>query len=172
MSKWKFGVAAIAGAVLGMLAVSFASAGEGVQKASSGRFLQAAFYPEYLIFMKGLDPSRTDTAWVDKPTMAVLDILDGPEAGKSVVVELNPSTDSSPNPQWCRTEGGENFTGRGITCLAGDSGTEQLRYRVTAQYADQLPQQFSDRDVVEYPNLPGRRAQETLGAFELHIIVD
>ena len=172
MSRWRFGVAAIAGAVLGMLAVSGASAGEGVQKASSGRFLQAAFYPEYLIFMKGLDPSRTDTAWVDKPTMAVLDILDGPEAGKSVVVELNPSTDSSPNPQWCRTEGGENFTGRGITCLAGDPGTEQLRYRVTAQYADQLPQQFSDRDVVEYPNLPGRRAQETLGAFELHFIVD
>ena len=172
MLKWRFGVAAITGAVLGMLVVSGASAGEGVQKASSGRFLQAAFYPEYLIFMKGLDPSQTDTAWVDKPTMAVLDILDGPEAGKSVVVEINPSTDSSPNPQWCRTEGGENFTGRGITCLAGDSGTEQLRYRVTAQYADQLPQQFSDRDVVEYPNLPGRRAQETLGAFELHYIVD
>ncbi len=172
MSKWSFGVVAIAGAVLGMLAVSGACAGEGVQKASSGRFLQAAFYPEYLIFMKGLDPSQTDTAWVKKPTMAMLDILDGPEAGKSVVVEINPSTDSSPNPQWCRTEGGENFTGRGITCLAGDPGTEQLRYRVRAQYADQLPEQFSDRDVVEYPNLPGRREKETLGAFELHVIVE
>lgn len=172
MAKWRIGVAAIAGAVLGTLVVASANAGETVQKASSGRFLQAAFYPDYLIFMKGLDPSQTETAWVKKPVMAVLDILDGPEAGKSVIVELNPSTESSPNPQWCRTEGGENFTGRGITCLAGDPGTEQLRYRVRAQYADQLPQHFSDRDVVEYPNLPGRREQETLGAFELHFIVE
>ena len=62
MAKWSFGVVAIAGAIVGMLVVATANAGETVQKASSGRFLQAAFYPDYLIFLKGLDPSQTETA--------------------------------------------------------------------------------------------------------------
>lgn len=172
MTQFRRRFTAITTAILAMGLASAVTAGEMVQKPTSGRFLQAAFYPDYLIFMKGLDPAETKTAWVEKPLMAILDILEGPEAGKSVIVEINASTDSSPNPQWCRTEGGEQFTGRGITCLAGDPGTEQLRYRVRVHYADALPAQFSDRDVVEYPNLPGRREKESLGAFELHIITE
>lgn len=169
--RW-FYMVVVLGALSGLTALPAAAGDILTQKATSGRFLAGGFYPDYVLFLKGLDPSTIKTEWVDKPYLAVIDVLEGPEAGKSAVMELVPNSKASPNPQWCRTEGGQKFKGQGITCLAGDPGREQLRYRVRALYADDLPAAFSGRDVVEYPNLPGRREGEVLGAFELHILLD
>jgi len=140
-------------------------------KATSGQFLLAGFYPSYFVFLKGLDPATTKTEWVDKPYRAVLDITEGPEKGQSVVVELVPTTAASPNPQWCSTEGGDKFSGGGLTCLPGSTAKDQLRFRVRALYAGGLPAAFSGRKVAEYPNLPGRRENEVLGPFDMHILM-
>ena len=169
MSPKRIALAAILGAVIGLAQIPASSAEVVTYKATGGRFLLAGFYPSYVLFLLGLD-ANTKTAWVDKKYWGVIDLKDGPEAGKSVVVELEPTSANSPNPQWCRTEGGANFAGRGITCLAGDPGTEQLRFRVRAWGKAELPAAFAGRDVVEYPNLPGRRESEVLGAFEFHVL--
>jgi hypothetical protein len=50
---------------------------------------------------------------------------------------------ASPNPQWCSTEGGEKFTGGGLTCVPGSAAKDQLRFRVRALYADGLPAALS-----------------------------
>ena len=140
-------------------------------KATSGQFLLAGFYPSYFVFLKGLDPATTKTEWVDKPYRAVLDITEGPEKGQSVAVELVPTTAASPNPQWCSTQGGDKFGGGGLTCLPGSTAKDQLRFRVRALYAGGLPAAFSGRKVAEYPNLPGRRENEVLGPFDMHILM-
>ena len=52
---------------------------------------------------------------------------------------------------------------------------EQLRFKVTAKYADSaahLPAEFRDRTWAEYPDMPGRRESEVLGPFDLHIVLD
>jgi hypothetical protein len=164
-----------AAALGGVLAAVMALAADGAEimtlKASSGRFLLAGFYPSYVVFLKGLDPATTKTEWVDKPYKAVIDIMSGPEKGQSVVVELVPTTQASPNPQWCNTEGGEKFTGGGLTCLPDSIAKDQLRFRVRALYADALPPEFAGRKVAEHPNLPGRRENEVLGPFEMNILI-
>jgi len=139
-------------------------------KATSGRLLHAGLYPSYFVFLKGLDPA-TKTAWIDKPHKAVLDIEDGPEKGQSVVIDLVPTTAASPNPEWCDTEGGEKFSGGGVTCRPDSTSKEQLRFRVRVLRADDLPRIFASRTVAEYPNLPGRRENETLGPFEMRILL-
>jgi hypothetical protein len=96
-------------------------------KASSGRLLHAGLYPAYFVFLKGLDPA-TKSEWVDKPYRAILDIEAGPEKGQSVVIDLVPTTQASPNPEWCDTEGGEKFSGGGVTCRPGSPAKEQLRF--------------------------------------------
>ena len=144
-------------------------------KAVEGRF-KVTFYPDYFLFLKGLDPSTIKTKWVDKEYYAVLDMHAGPEAGKSVIVTLKTTTDRSPQPEWCKTEGGENFSGLGITCLTGaESFTDQLRFKVTAKYADsaaKLPTHLQDRVWAEYPEMPGRREFEMLGPFDMHIVLE
>ena len=144
-------------------------------KAVEGRF-KVTFYPDYFLFLKGLDPSTIKTKWVDKEYYAVLDMHAGPEAGKSVIVTLKTTTDRSPQPEWCKTEGGDTFEGLGITCLKAPADfTEQLRFKVTAKYADSaasLPAELRDRTWVEYPDMPGRRESEVLGPFDLHIVLD
>jgi hypothetical protein len=171
MRSWRSS-AALLGLVLGLNAASANAAEVLTLKAASGRFLLAGFYPSYMVFLNGLDPAmKIDTAWVDKPYKAVLDIKEGPEKGQSVVLELVPSTAASPNPQWCATEGGEKFTGGGLTCLPGSTAKDQLRFRVRALYADALPAAFAGRKVAEHPNLPGRRENEVLGPFEMHILL-
>ena len=144
-------------------------------KATEGRF-KVTFYPDYFLFLKGLDPSTIETKWVDKEYYAVLDIHEGPEAGQSVIFTLKTTTDRSPQPEWCKTEGGENFQGLGITCLRAPSDfMEQLRFKVTAKYADSaahLPADLQDRTWAEYPDMPGRRESEILGPFDLHIVLD
>ena len=162
---------AMTGLLVGVVALA-ANAAETLDlKATSGRFLLAGFYPSYIVFLKGVDPATIETNWVDKPYKAVLDIKDGPEKGQSAVVELVPSTEASPNPQWCQTEGGEKFTGGGLTCLPGSTAKDQLRFRVRVLYADALPAAFAGRKVAEHPNLPGRRENEVLGPFEMHILL-
>ena len=144
-------------------------------KATEGRF-KVTFYPDYFLFLKGLDPSTIETKWVDKEYYAVLDVHAGPEAGQSVIFTLKMTTDRSPQPEWCKTEGGENFQGLGITCLrAPYDFTEQLRFKVTAKYAHSaahLPAELQDRTWAEYPDMPGRREAEVLGSFDLHIVLD
>lgn len=159
------------GLLAGLLAVPADAAEVLTLKATSGRFLLAGFYPAYIVFLKGLDPATTKTDWVDKPYRAVLDISEGPEKGQSVALELVPTTPASPNPQWCNTEGGEKFTGGGLTCLPGSTAKDQLRFRVRALYADGLPAVFTGRKVAEYPSLPGRRENEVLGGLEMHILI-
>jgi hypothetical protein len=159
------------GLLAGLLAMSAAAADILSLQATSGRLLLAGFYPAYIVFLKGLDPATIKTEWVDMPYKAVLDIKEGPEKGLSVAVELVPTTAASPNPQWCSTEGGEKFTGGGLTCVPGSAAKDQLRFRVRALYANGLPAAFSGRKVAEYPNLPGRRENEVLGPFELHILM-
>ena len=159
------------GILVGLLAISADAAEILTLHATSGQFLLAGFYPSYVVFLKGLDSATTKTEWVDKPYKAVLDIKEGPEKGQSVAVELVPTAAASPNPQWCSTEGGEKFTGGGLTCLPGSTAKDQLRFRVRALYADGLPAAFSGREVAEYPNLPGRRENEVLGPFDMHILM-
>jgi hypothetical protein len=159
------------GLLVGLLAMSANAADVLTLHATSGQFLLAGFYPSYIVFLKGLDPNATKTEWVDKPYKAVLDIKEGPEKGQSVALELVPTTPASPNPQWFSTEGGEKFTGGGLTCLPGSAAKDQLRFRVRALYADGLPTAFSGRRVAEYPNLPGRRENEVLGPFDMHILM-
>ena len=159
------------GLLVGLLAMCADAADVLTLHATSGQFLLAGFYPAYVVFLKGLDPTTTKTEWVDKPYKAVLDIKEGPEKGQSVAVELVPTTAASPNPQWCSTEGGEKFTGGGLTCVPGSAAKDQLRFRVRALYADGLPAAFSGRRVAEYPNRPGRRENEVLGPFDMQILV-
>ena len=159
------------GLVVGLFAISADAADILTLHATSGQFLEAGFYPSYVVFLKGLDPAMIKTEWVDKPHKAVLDIKAGPEQGQSVALELEPTTAASPNPQCCSTEGGEKFGGGGLTCLPGSTARDQLRFRVRALYADSLPATFSGRKVAEYPHLPGRRENEVLGPFDMLILL-
>jgi hypothetical protein len=159
------------GLVVGLFAMSADAADILTLHATSGQFLEAGFYPSYVVFLRGLDPRTIKTEWVDKPYKAVLDIKAGPETGQSVALELEPTTAASPNPQWCSTEGGEKFSGGGLTCLPGSMAKDQLRFRVRALYVDGLPAAFSGRKAAEYPHLPGRRENEVLGPFEIHILL-
>jgi hypothetical protein len=165
------GSAVAIGLLVGLFALSADAADILTLHATSGQFLEAGFYPSYIVFLKGLDPATTKTEWVDKPYKAVIDIKAGPEKGQSVVLELEPTTAASPNPQWCSTEGGQKFGGSGLTCLPGSTAKGQLRFRVRALYADGLPAAFSGRKVAEYPHLPGRRENEVLGPFDMHILI-
>ena len=52
--------------------------------------------------------------------------------------------------------------------------TEQLRFKVKVKYADSaaaLPAELQGRTWAEYPEMPGRRAFEELGPFDLHIVI-
>ena len=49
--------------------------------ATEGRF-KVTFYPDYFLFLKGIDASIIETAWVDKEYYAVLDMHEGPEKGR------------------------------------------------------------------------------------------
>jgi len=170
MKTWRFGLLAI-GCVAATLCCRAVYADDVVTlKAASGRLLHAGLYPSYFVFLKGLDPA-TKTAWVDKPYKAVLEIGAGPEKGQTVVIDLVQTTPASPNPEWCDTEGGEKFSGGGVTCRPDSTAKDQLRFRVRVLRSDDLPKTFAGRTVAEYPNLPGRRENETLGPFEMKILM-
>ena len=173
--KIGFGLAVILAFLAAFSSVSVTAAEIMTLKATEGRF-KVTFYPDYFLFLKGLDGSKIKTDWVDKEYYAVLDVHEGPEKGQSVIVTLKKSSDRSPQPEWCKTEGGEEFSGLGITCLKGAEGfTDQLRFKVTAKYADSaamLPAELQDRVWTEYPEMPGRREFEMLGPFDMHIVLE
>jgi hypothetical protein len=171
MAIWKLA----AGAVFGLLAAAIAPSSEAAEvltlKANAGQLLHAGLYPSYYLFLKGVDGATVRTSWVDKPYKAVIEMTEGPEKGQSVVMELVPTTDTSPNPEWCETEGGAQFAGSGVTCKPGSAAKDQLRFRVRVLRSDDLPKVFAPRKVAEYPNLPGRRENEVLGPFEMQILL-
>ena len=164
-----------AAVILGLTAGLFALTADAAEvltlKATSGRLVHAGLYPSYYLFLKGLDAATVRTNWVDKSYKALIDMKDGPEKGQSVVMELVPTTDASPNPEWCNTEGGAQFAGGGVTCKPGSTAKDQLRFRVRVLRADDLPKSLASRTVAEYPNLPGRREAEVLGPFDMLIFM-
>ena len=172
MAIWKLAVAVVFGLFAAAIAPSAEAAEVLTLRANSGQLLHAGLYPSYYLFLKGVDGATTvRTNWVDKSYKAVIEMKDGPEKGQSVVMELVPTTDASPNPEWCETEGGEKFAGSGVTCKPGSTSKDQLRFRVRVLRSDDLPKIFAPRTVAEYPNLPGRRENEILGVFEMQILL-
>mgnify|MGYP001158468469 FL=1 len=173
--RFRFNIIAVIAFLSAFSAIPVVVADVLTLNATEGRF-KVTFYPDYFLFLKGIDASTIETAWVDKEYYAVLDMHEGPEKGQSVIVTLKKTSDRSPQPEWCKTEGGENFSGLGITCLKGAEGfTDQLRFKVTAKYADsaaKLPTQLQDRVWAEYPEMPGRREFEVLGPFDMHIVLE
>jgi hypothetical protein len=144
-------------------------------KGEEARLYFQGLYPAYILFLKDGIPEDTADAWVDQPYWAVLDVHGGPEEGKSVIVRLVNTSERSPQPEWCVTEGAGEFGGHGPACINTDvpKSMNQLRFKVRVQYAnvaDQLPAEFQDRDWAEYPDLPGRRESEVFGPAALHII--
>ncbi len=166
----------IAGALLVAWCVpAIAQADVMTVKGEEARLYFAGLYPAYILFLKGGIPEDSEDAWVDQPYWAVLDVHGGPEAGQSVILRLSTTSASSPQPEWCVTEGAEEFGGHGPACINSDApkSMNQLRFKVRVQYAnvaDQLPAEFQDRTWAEYPDLPGRRESEVFGPAELHII--
>ena len=48
-------------------------------------------------------------------------LAEAAEAGKSVILTLVPTSERSPQPEWCVTEGGREFGGHGPTCINSDA---------------------------------------------------
>ena len=124
-------------------------------EASSGRLVQAAMYPIYVVFLKGEKLSNQSDQWVDKEYWASLDILEGKDKGKSVLFKLHVNSEASPQPEWCQSSDGEKYVGRGITCLNDKKTKEELRFKVNIQWAEDAPKIFKDRTFSEHPNVPG-----------------
>jgi hypothetical protein len=163
------------GFLIGSFAASAAQADIVSVKGEEARLYFQGLYPAYILYLKGGISEDTPDAWVDQPYMAVLDVQGGPEAGKSVILHLVTTSERSPQPEWCVTEGAGEFGGHGPTCINTDApkSMNQLRFKVKVRYANEaenLPAEFQDRDWAEYPELPGRRESEVFGPAELHIV--
>ena len=111
---------------------------------AGGRLIQAAMYPIYVIFLKGGDTASQKSNWVDKNYWASLDILEGPDKGKSVLFKLHPTRAASVQPEWCYSAGGGDYVGRGITCL-NEGSNKELRFKANIQWAVDAPEAFNDR---------------------------
>ena len=99
--KIGLGVAAVVAFFASFASVSVTGAKILTLKASSGRFkIPSEFYPNYLVFLKGLDSATAKTDWVDKEYCAVLDVHEGAEAGQSAIMIQKKSSDRSPQPEW------------------------------------------------------------------------
>ena len=128
---------------------------------AGGRLVQAAMYPQYVLFLKGGNTADQKANWVDKEYWASLDILEGEHKGKSVLFTLHPPRRGVTQPQWCYSGGGSKYVGRGITCL-NEGTNKELRFKADIQWAVDAPDVFKDRDFAEYPNLPGKGGVEDL----------
>ncbi len=61
-----FGAAAVAGLLAALATVPVSAAEVLTLSATSGRFkIQGGFYPNYYVFLKGLDAGAFDIAWFD-----------------------------------------------------------------------------------------------------------
>ena len=127
-------------------------------------------YPIYVMFLKGGDTDNQQDNWIDKDYWASLDILEGPDKGKSVLFKLHPTRKASIQPEWCSTVSEGKYLGRGITCLKEGSNKE-LRFKANIQWAVDAPKEFNDRNFSEHPDVPGNGGQELLDKVRLVILV-
>ena len=107
----------------------------------------------------------------------MLDVHGGPEEGQSVIMILHVSSDASPQPEWCVSEGAGEFGGPWpdlhqhrrpeVDEPAPVQGPGSIRRR-----GGGAPAEFQDRVWAEYPELPGRRESEVFGPVDLHIVMD
>jgi len=159
-------------------------------KANEGRFYFAGLYPGYILYLQGGIPENTESAWVDKEYWAVIEVDSSSRvhAGQSVVVKLKRTSTASPQPEWCVTEGGAEFAGKGPACLNTDDPKKmnQLRFKVNVQYketAENLPAELQNKNWVQYEvgydengvslnELPGRLSppDHIFGPVTLHIV--
>ena len=127
--------------------------------------------PIYVIFLKGGDTASQKSNWVDKNYWASLDILEGPDKGKSVLFKLHPTRAASVQPEWCYSAGGGDYVGRGITCL-NEGSNKELRFKANIQWAVDAPEAFKDRNFAEHPDVPGNGGQELLDKVRLVISIE
>jgi len=75
--------------------------------------------------------------------------------GEAVILKLKKTSSASPQPEWCVTEGGGKFDGKGPACLNTDKpkSMNQLRFKVKVQYKDvkdNLPKDYQNLNFVQY----------------------
>ena len=104
-------------------------------KANEARLYFGGLFPSYIFYMQGGIPEETASAWVDKEYWAVLEIDESSKVhgGESTIFKLKRSSKASPQPEWCVTEGGAEFAGKGPACLktpADPKSMNQLRFKV------------------------------------------
>ena len=129
-----------------------------VVKADSARLYFAGLYPNYILYLQGSIPENTESNWVDKDYWAVLEVDKSSKihAGESVIFKLKKTSKASPQPEWCVTEGGAEFAGKGPACLktpADPKSMNQLRFKVKVQYKDvasNLPDGMQNKNWVQY----------------------
>jgi hypothetical protein len=159
-------------------------------KANEARLYFGGLFPSYIFYMQGGIPEDTASAWVDKEYWAVLEIDKSSKVhgGESTIFKLKRSSKASPQPEWCVTEGGAEFAGKGPACLktpADPKSMNQLRFKVKVQYSEtakNLPAEFQNKNWVQYEvgydddgvalnKLPGRLAppDHTFGPVTLYI---
>ena len=126
-------------------------------KAEKSMLYFAGLYPNYILYLQGGIPEDTKDNWVDKDYWAILEI-DGNSknhGGEAVIFKLKKSSSYSPQPEWCVTEGGGKFDGKGPACLKTDQpkSMNQLRFKVKVQYTDtkdNLPKKYQSLNFVQY----------------------
>ena len=159
-------------------------------KANEARLYFGGLFPSYIFYMQGGIPEDTASSWVDKEYWAILEIDENSKVhgGESTIFKLKRSSKASPQPEWCVTEGGAEFAGKGPACLktpADPKSMNQLRFKVKVQYsetAENLPKEFQNKNWVQYEvgydddgvalnKLPGRLAppDHTFGPVTLYI---
>ena len=159
-------------------------------EANESRLYFGGLYPSYILYLQGGIPEDTESAWVDKDYWAVLEIDSSSRvhAGESVMLKLKKTSKASPQPEWCVTEGGKEFAGKGPACLNTDDPKKmnQLRFKVKVQYidtAENLPDELKNKNWVQYEvgydengvslsRLPGRLPppDHIYGPVKLHIV--
>ena len=139
------------------LGIGSALAGNITIKSDTARLYFAGLYPNYILYLQGSIPENTDSAWVDKDYWAVLEIDSSSKVhgGESVIFKLKRTSSASPQPEWCVTEGGAEFAGKGPACLNTDApkSMNQLRFKVKVQYkdtAENLPVELQNKNWVQY----------------------
>ena len=138
-----------------LLANSYAK--EFVVKAEKSMLYFAGLYPSYILYLKGGIPESFKENWVDKDYWAVLEIdkTSKNHGGEAVIFKMKKTSSYSPQPEWCVTEGGGKFDGKGPACLKTDKpkSMNQLRFKVKVQYTDtkdKLPKRFQNLNFVQY----------------------
>lgn len=141
--------------LLTILGKSFAD--DYVIKAEKSMLYFAGLYPSYILYLQGGIPENTKDNWVDKEYWGVLEIDSGSKnhAGEAVIFKMKKTSSYSPQPEWCVTEGGGKFDGKGPACLKTDKpkSMNQLRFKVKVQYKDtkeNLPKKYQDLNFVQY----------------------